>query len=133
MSPWRSRCNLSSARAAADSVADCSFFLADRRDRDRALKRGGGRAPVPIDARDAEGRFLHEPAHRQTPERLFERDWALALLGRVFVGWLQAELAASGRVPDSGDAPARARVARICRIWRADPDLAGVRDPAALE
>jgi RNA polymerase sigma-70 factor (ECF subfamily) len=65
-------------------LADCSFFLADRRDRDRALKRGGGRPVLSIDARDAEGRFLREPAHNQTAERLFERDWALALVARVF-------------------------------------------------
>ena len=56
-------------------LADCSFFLSDRRDRDRALKRGGGRPVLSIDARDAEGRFLREPSHDQTPERLFERDW----------------------------------------------------------
>jgi DNA-directed RNA polymerase specialized sigma24 family protein len=65
-------------------LADCSFFLADRRDRDRALKRGGGRPVLSIDARDAEGRFLREPSHDRTPERMFERDWALALIARVF-------------------------------------------------
>jgi RNA polymerase sigma-70 factor (ECF subfamily) len=64
-------------------LADCTHFLADRRDRDRALRRGGGRATVPIDARDAEGRYLHEPAHGETPERLFARAWALALLDRA--------------------------------------------------
>ena len=42
-------------------LADCSFFLADRRDRDRALRRGGGRPVVSIDARDAEGRYVLEP------------------------------------------------------------------------
>jgi RNA polymerase sigma-70 factor (ECF subfamily) len=63
---------------------DCSYFLADLRDRDRALKRGGGRTFISIDARDAEGRFLAEPAHEQTAERLFERDWALALIARTF-------------------------------------------------
>jgi DNA-directed RNA polymerase specialized sigma24 family protein len=65
-------------------LADCSFFLADRRDRDRALRRGGGRPVLSIDARDAEGRFLREPSHDKTPERLFERDWALALIARAF-------------------------------------------------
>jgi DNA-directed RNA polymerase specialized sigma24 family protein len=65
-------------------LADCSFFLADRRDRDRALKRGGGRPVLSIDARDAEGRFLREPSHDRTPERMFERDWALALIARAF-------------------------------------------------
>ena len=42
-------------------LIDYTFFLADRRDRDRALKRGGGRPVLSIDARDAEGRFLREP------------------------------------------------------------------------
>jgi RNA polymerase sigma-70 factor (ECF subfamily) len=65
-------------------LADCSFFLADHRDRDRALRRGGGRPVLSIDARDAEGRFLREPSHDQTPERLFERAWALALIARAF-------------------------------------------------
>lgn len=61
----------------------CAHFLADQRDRDRAQKRGGGRAVLSIDARDAEGRYLREPAHNLTPERLFERTWALTLLDRV--------------------------------------------------
>jgi RNA polymerase sigma-70 factor (ECF subfamily) len=49
-----------------------------------------------IDARDAEGRYLLEPAHEQTAERLFERDWALALLETVLAG-LRAEYERSGR------------------------------------
>ena len=65
-------------------LADCSFFLADRRDRDRARRRGGGRPVLSIDARDAEGRFLREPSHDRTPERMFERDWTLALIARAF-------------------------------------------------
>ncbi len=76
--------------------ADCTFFLADQGDRDRALKRGGGRQIVTIDARDAEGRFIHEPAHVDTAERLYERDWALALIGRVF-DRLQQHYAATKR------------------------------------
>ena len=49
-----------------------------------------------IDASDAEGRYLLEPAHEQTAERLFERDWALALLESVLAG-LRAEYERSGR------------------------------------
>ncbi len=33
-----------------------------------------------IDARDAEGRYLVEPSDGITPERLFERDWAVTIL-----------------------------------------------------
>ena len=43
--------------------AVCADFLANRRDRANALKRGGGRPTVPIDADAAEGRYGREPAH----------------------------------------------------------------------
>ena len=65
-------------------LADCSFFLADRRAGGPDRGRGGGRPVLSIDARDAEGRFLREPSHDQTPERLFDRAWALDLIARVF-------------------------------------------------
>ena len=55
-----------------------------RREYHGAAVRGGGRNVLSIDARDAEGRYLREPFHNWTPERSFERDWALALLERVF-------------------------------------------------
>ena len=77
-------------------LADCSFFLADHRDRECALKRGGGRLAFAIDARDSEGNLLHEPADGRSPERLFERDWALTLLARVSER-LERDYVASGR------------------------------------
>jgi DNA-directed RNA polymerase specialized sigma24 family protein len=77
-------------------LADCSHFLAHERERDGAARRGGGRAVLSIDASDAEGRYLLEPAHEQTAERLFERDWALALLERIVAG-LRTEYERSGR------------------------------------
>jgi RNA polymerase sigma factor (sigma-70 family) len=77
-------------------LADCTHFLAHRRDHDRAIRRGGGVAPVSIGVRDAEGRYLREPAHNLTPERLFERDWAVALLAAV-VARLRQEYHDSGR------------------------------------
>jgi RNA polymerase sigma-70 factor (ECF subfamily) len=77
-------------------LADCTRFLADRREHDGAAKRGGGVAPLSIDARDAEGRYTREPAHGRTPERLFERSWALALLDAVLAR-LRAEYEGSGR------------------------------------
>jgi DNA-directed RNA polymerase specialized sigma24 family protein len=77
-------------------LADCSHFLAHERERDGAARRGGRVALLSIDARDAEGRYRLEPAHEQTPERLFERDWALALLESVLTG-LRREYENSGR------------------------------------
>jgi RNA polymerase sigma-70 factor (ECF subfamily) len=61
-------------------LAACTHFLANEHDRARALKRGGGRTPIPLDPRDAEGRYATEPAHELTAERLYERRWALTLL-----------------------------------------------------
>jgi DNA-directed RNA polymerase specialized sigma24 family protein len=77
-------------------MAACAHHIADRRDRDRAARRGGGRPPVPIDRLEAEGRYGAEPAHRLTAERHFERRWALEMLGRA-VGRLEAEMAAAGK------------------------------------
>ncbi len=54
-----------------------------RREEAMALKRGGGCEHVSLELRDAEGRYLAEPAHNLTPDRLFERTWALTLLGRA--------------------------------------------------
>jgi DNA-directed RNA polymerase specialized sigma24 family protein len=77
--------------------AACAHFLAHRRERDRALKRGGGKRLISIDAPAAERRYGREPAHDLTPERLFERRWALDLLGHV-VARLEVEAARSGKV-----------------------------------
>ncbi len=77
-------------------LADCSHFLAHERERDQAARRGGGRAALSIDGVDAEGRYRLEPSHDETPERLFERDWALALLEGVLAG-LRREYERTGR------------------------------------
>jgi DNA-directed RNA polymerase specialized sigma24 family protein len=75
---------------------DCTFFLANERDRQHAQKRGGRRTFFPLEARDAEDRYLREPAHELTPERLFDRTWSLGLLDRV-VEQLSAEYTRAGR------------------------------------
>jgi RNA polymerase sigma-70 factor (ECF subfamily) len=63
---------------------DCGYFLAHRRERDAAQKRGGGKQVLSIDARDAEGRYLREPADPGlTPDRLYDRAWAIGLLEAV--------------------------------------------------
>jgi RNA polymerase sigma-70 factor (ECF subfamily) len=58
-------------------------FLAKQKERDHAAKRGGGRAVLSLDLKSGEARYLLEPAEHWTPERLFERRWALTLLDRV--------------------------------------------------
>jgi DNA-directed RNA polymerase specialized sigma24 family protein len=65
-------------------LATTKHFLADEHDKATALKRGGGQVPISLDAQVAEDRFGLEPKHELTPEKLFERRWALSLLGEVF-------------------------------------------------
>ncbi len=64
--------------------ADCAFFLSHRREQAATQKRGGRVSLLSIDARDAEGRYCHEPVDAGlTPERLFDRSWARELLDSV--------------------------------------------------
>jgi RNA polymerase sigma-70 factor (ECF subfamily) len=58
----------------------CEYFLAKQwRDANR-LKRGGGQTILSLDVDAAEDSYQNLPADTLTPERLFERQWALALL-----------------------------------------------------
>jgi RNA polymerase sigma-70 factor (ECF subfamily) len=63
-------------------LTSLKFFVADEEDRQRAHKRGGGTV-VSLEFSSGEKRYQHEPAHDETPERIFERRWALSVLDRV--------------------------------------------------
>ncbi len=62
-----------------------NYYLADERDRARAQKRGGGQPILPLDAQTAEQRYRLEPVDCLSPDKVFERQWALALLDSVLV------------------------------------------------
>src|SRR5689334_15401784 len=83
---WLDQADRTKGRFPSFLQAACKHFLANERDRARALKRGGGRTPLPIDFQAADDRYAREPAHELTPERLFERRFALALLEHVMAG-----------------------------------------------
>ena len=57
-----------------------NHFLIDEHDRQQAQKRGGGQAVISLDAHEAEQRYRLEPSDTETPEKLFDRRWALALI-----------------------------------------------------
>lgn len=70
-------------------------FLAKARRRELAIKRGEGRALVPLDELLARERADLEPAHTLTPDRIYERRWALTLLEQVLTR-LESEYRAGG-------------------------------------
>jgi RNA polymerase sigma-70 factor (ECF subfamily) len=64
-------------------VVSVRNFLHNERDRERALKRGGGRRLVSLDVVTAEREYEREPADAATPESLFERSWARTVFDHV--------------------------------------------------
>ena len=73
-------------------------FLANEHDRATAQKRGGGKRiyNFDLDPDDAESRYRLEPAHELTPEKIFDRRWAMVLIENV-LNQLRAECAASDK------------------------------------
>ena len=76
--------------------ASISHFLANEWDRERALKRGGGQVRISFDAATAEERLRLEPVDRLTPEAIFERTWAAALLARCLERLREEQKATGG-------------------------------------
>ncbi len=66
-------------------LASVKHYLANEWDRDRALKRGGGKTPIPLDIELGESIYRIEPVDEETPETIYERRWALTLLEHVLV------------------------------------------------
>lgn len=88
----------------------------------RRLKRGGGVPVLSIDARDAEGRCLiPEPIDHFSPEKVFDRQWAITVLEQV-VNALAARYEAKGQtrlfealrpfITPTGCAPPQSQLAR---------------------
>lgn len=71
-------------------------FLASEYRRDTALKRGGKQRPLSLDLAQAEHWFGAEPSTDETPEKLFERRWAQAVL-EAALQRLEAESTAMGK------------------------------------
>ena len=73
-------------------LGSLQHFAANAYDREMAGKRGGGAPILSLELERAEGRFQLEPSSDETPERTFDRRWALMLLDRV-MSRLSAEAA----------------------------------------
>ena len=58
-------------------------FMANEYHRERAQKRGGDRRKLSLDFESAEDRYRFEPVENWTPEKIYQRRWALTLLQQV--------------------------------------------------
>ena len=73
----------------------CCHFIANEGDRMRAIKRGGGTVALPIDIVEAEGRYERRLVNAETPERVYERQWALTMMSVVLAS-VRNEYVAAG-------------------------------------
>ena len=71
-------------------------FLLNEWHREQCQKRGGGRSLLSLDGADEETRYALEPADGQTPEMVFERRWALAVVEQT-MGELRREYTGAGK------------------------------------
>jgi RNA polymerase sigma-70 factor (ECF subfamily) len=71
-------------------------FLLEQRGRANAQKRGGGRTNVSLSELREKGNYLLEPVDHLSPDQVYERRWAQALMHRAITR-LQAEYETTGR------------------------------------
>ncbi|MGC3991474.1 MAG: sigma factor [Chthoniobacteraceae bacterium] len=104
-------------------LASVKHFLANEWDRAQALKRGGGRVILSLDALAVEGANEPEAGNDLSPDAAFDRQWALTLLEQV-IARLRGEFIAEGREAFfetlkpflTGHAEAYATVAPACGL-----------------
>lgn len=77
-------------------LTSLQHFLVNEWKKLQANKRGGGAWCVSWDEEQTESRYLAEHAEAYTPEKLFEKRWAMALLDQVLLR-LKAEYAEAGK------------------------------------
>jgi RNA polymerase sigma-70 factor (ECF subfamily) len=96
-------------------LASLKHFLANEWDRKNRQKRGGAATHLSLDWQNADSRYQIEPADLSSPDKIYDRAWAVTLLERV-VRRLQEETAAGTKsrlferlkpflMPDAGAAP----------------------------
>jgi len=77
-------------------LASLKHFLANEWDRSQRQKRGGGATHLSLDWQTADTKFQGLAGNEPSPDQAFDREWALALLGKV-IERLQADCAAEGK------------------------------------
>ncbi len=77
-------------------LASLKHFLANDWDKLQRQKRGGGAEHLSLNWQTADTQFQVAATSEPSPDRAFDREWALALLAKVIVR-LQTECAADGK------------------------------------
>jgi RNA polymerase sigma factor (sigma-70 family) len=77
-------------------LASFKNFIASEQARVNALKRGGRQTVVNLDSEEAEVRFARELATEVSPETLYDRSWAMAVLEQA-MKLLESEFSKGGR------------------------------------
>ena len=77
-------------------LASMNHFLANEWDRASRQKRGGGVALLSLNWQDADARYEIDPVDNLSPDRLYDRAWAVTLLERVLAR-LRAENTGGGK------------------------------------
>ncbi len=95
---WLTRADQTKGRFRTFLLTAMDRFLANEWDRAQAQKRGGGAAVVPLDTTLAERLYAEQSIRESSPERDYERRWAMTLvkhaLGRVRADYEHAGKAA---------------------------------------
>ena len=78
-------------------LASMKNFLANEWRRAATQKRGSKRSVISLDFDDGENRYRLEPSHDATPDRIFERQWALTLLEQTLTK-LRGEFDGNGKL-----------------------------------
>jgi RNA polymerase sigma factor (sigma-70 family) len=82
-------------------LASLTNFLNNERDKLRRLKRGGGIEILPLEVERGEERYQAEPASKESPETIFERQWAQTVIEQV-AARLNEEFTAAGQADRFG-------------------------------
>ena len=82
-------------------LAAFTHFLANEHDRASALKRGGGQVALPLDDLTDQQLAQFSCAGQVAPGKLFDRNWALAVLTQSLAR-LKTEMAEAGKAPQFG-------------------------------
>ena len=77
-------------------LTSLNHFLVNEWKKSRAGKRGGGRQILSLDLAAEEERFDLEPADHSSPDKIFEKQWALTLLNNV-LKQLEGEFLRAGK------------------------------------